>query len=263
MTISEAGLLEAMHEAATAVRSTLDVLEDWGSAGTRDGQYKSDLVADAAAIAVLDAAGLGVMSEESGVHRGDRDVVVVLDPVDGSTNASRGLPWYATSMCAVDGGGAWAALVVDQANGLRFEATRGGGARVDGAPLVASGCTEMQEAVVGLSGYPPHWFGWKQFRALGAIALDLCAVAGGRLDAYVDCSPSAHGPWDYLGGLLVCQEAGALVVDAYDRELVTTDHSAGRTPVAAATPELLEQAVAARRGFVENEPWAGERALLT
>ena len=63
--------------------------------------------------------------------------------------------------------------------------------------------------MVGLSGYPPRRLGWKQFRALGAIALDLCAVAGGRLDAYVDCSPSAHGPWDYLGGLLVCREAGA------------------------------------------------------
>ena len=263
MTISDDGLLAAMHDAATAVRSALDGLTDWGHAGTRPGQYKSDLAADAAAIAVLESAGLGVMSEESGVHHPDREVIVVIDPVDGSTNASRSLPWYATSLCAVDGDGARAALVVDQANALRFEAVRGGGARVDGHPLEPSGCTEIGEAVVGLSGYPPRWFGWKQFRALGAIALDLCAVAGGRLDAYVDCSPSAHGPWDYLGGLLVCREAGVPVVDAYDRPLVTVDHDARRTPVAAATPELLEQVVVARRGFVDQEPWAGERALLT
>lgn len=260
--MDDATLLEVLHEAATAVRTALDGLSDWGSADTRPGQYRSDLAADAAALAVLDRAGLGVMSEESGVHHGDRPVVVVLDPVDGSTNASRGLPWYATSLCAVDGGGPRAAVVVDQASGTRFEASRGGGARADGEPLRPSPCDEIGSAIVGLSGYPPRWFGWKQYRALGALALDLCAVAGGRLDAYVDCSPSAHGPWDYLGGLLICQEAGALVADAFDRELVTIDHAARRTPVAAGTPALMAQVISARRGFVDREPWAGERSLL-
>jgi myo-inositol-1(or 4)-monophosphatase len=260
--VDDDALLGALHEAASAVRVALDGLPDWGSAGTRPGQYRSDLAADAAALAVLERAGLGAMSEESGVHAGDRDVIVVLDPVDGSTNASRGLPWYATSLCAVDRDGPRAAVVVDQASGVRFEAIRGGGARVDGVALTPSPCTEMTSAIVGLSGYPPRWFGWKQYRALGALALDLCAVAGGRLDAYVDCSPSAHGSWDYLGGLLVCQEAGALVVDAFDRDLVTLDHAVRRTPVAAATPALLDQAVAARRSFVDAEPWASERPLL-
>jgi myo-inositol-1(or 4)-monophosphatase len=255
-------LLEVLHDTATAVRTALDGLADWGDAGTRPGQYRSDLAADEVALAVIDRAGLGALSEESGVHGGDRDIVVVLDPVDGSTNASRGLPWYATSLCAVDGDGARAALVVDQANGLRFEAVRGGGARVDGAPLRPTACTDLGEAVIGLSGYPPTWFGWKQFRALGAAALDLCAVAGGRLDAYVDCSPSAHGSWDYLGGMLVCQEAGAVVVDAFDRELVTLEHTARLTPMAAGTPELLEACVTARRGFADLHPaWAGESEL--
>jgi myo-inositol-1(or 4)-monophosphatase len=112
----------------------------------------------------------------------------------------------------------------------------------------------LRHSLVGLSGYPPHWLGWKQFRALGAVALDLCAVAGGRLDAYVDCSVDAHGAWDYLGGMLVCQEAGALVVDAFDRPLVVLEHRGRRTPVAAGTPELLAEAVAARRGFGDHPP---------
>ena len=257
MTISDASLLGALHDAATAVRTALDGLADWGSAGTHPGQYLSDLAADEVVVEVLLAAGVGVMSEESGVHQGERSVVVVVDPVDGSTNASRGLPWYATSLCAVDADGARAALVVDQAGGQRFEAIRGGGARVDGEPIRPSSCTRMDEAVVGLSGHPPQPLGWRQYRALGALALDLCAVAGGRLDAYVDCSPSAHGPWDYLGGLLVCHEAGALVVDAEGRELVTTEHAARRTPVAAGTEALLEQAVAARRGFGIPPPGPG------
>ena len=247
--MSDAALLAALHDAATAVRAALDGLIDWGTAGTRPGQYKSDLAADEAAVAVLLAAGLGVMSEESGDHATERELIAVVDPVDGSTNASRDLPWFATSLCVVDADGARAALVVDQASGDRFEAVRGGGARVDGRPLVPSRCTDLADAVVGLSGHAPHHLGWRQFRALGAIALDLCAVAGGRLDAYIDCSPSAHGPWDYLGGLLVCREAGALVADAEGRELVTTDHTARRTPVAAATPSLFEQVAVARQAF--------------
>jgi fructose-1,6-bisphosphatase/inositol monophosphatase family enzyme len=253
-------LLEVLHDTASAVRAALDGLVDWGDAGTRAGQYLSDLAADEAALAVLDRAGLGAMSEESGAHDVDREIVVVLDPVDGSTNASRHLPWYATSLCAVAADGARAALVVDQASGTRFEATRGGGARVDGRPMRPSPATDLATSIVGLSGYPPWYFGWKQFRALGAVALDLCAVAGGRLDAYIDCSPSAHGAWDYLGGMLVCQEAGAAVVDAWDRSLVTLDHSARRTPVAAATSELLAVVVAERRRFAEHPGWAAEQA---
>jgi fructose-1,6-bisphosphatase/inositol monophosphatase family enzyme len=255
---SDEVVLEVLHVAATAVRTAVDGLGDWGEAGTRDGQYRSDLAADAAALAVIARAGFGVLSEESGLHRGDQDLVIVLDPVDGSTNASRSLPWYATSLCAVDADGARVALVVDQASGARFEAVRGGGARVDGRALVPSACREVSEALLGLSGYPPRWFGWKQFRSYGAVALDLCAVAGGRFDGYVDCSPSAHGAWDYLGGLLICREAGASVTDAWDRELVTTEHAERRTPIGAATPELLAQLVAARRTFPEFAPWEQE-----
>lgn len=252
-------LLEVLHEAATAVRTALDRLSDWGDAGTtRSGQYLSDLAADEAALAVLERADVGALSEESGLHHGDRDLIVVLDPVDGSTNASRDLPWYATSLCAVDGDGPRVALVVDQAAGARYQAVRGGGATVDGAVLRPSACGELSSALIGLSGYPPWWFGWKQFRAFGAVALDLCAVAGGRLDAYVDCSPSAHGSWDYLGGMLICQEAGAVVVDAWGRPLVTIDHLARRTPVAAGTAELLDAAVHERRRFAEHPLWAVE-----
>jgi fructose-1,6-bisphosphatase/inositol monophosphatase family enzyme len=91
---------------------------------------------------------------------------------------------------------------------------------------------------VALSGYPPRSFGWRQYRALGASALDLCAVADGTFDAFVDCSGDAHGPWDYLGAALVLQEAGGVMTDLYDRELSVIEWSARRTPIAAATTEL-------------------------
>lgn len=241
-----AQVVAILHEAASAVARSLASLEDWGLAGTRSDQYRSDLVADEAAIEVLLGAGLGVVSEESGAHEADRELVVVLDPVDGSTNAARGIPWWATSLCALDERGPLAAVVVNQASGATFEAVRGGGAHLDGHRISPSRCDRLDQAIVGLSGYPKRRLGWAQFRSLGAAALDLCAVACGQLDAFMDCAPHSLAPWDYLGGMLVCQEAGAAVGEAFGRDLVVTGHAERRTVVAAATTGLLDVALSAR-----------------
>jgi len=244
-------VLEVLEATARAIRNALDDLVDWGPAGTRPGQYFSDLAADEAALRVLHDAGFGVLSEESALSESDREIVVVLDPVDGSTNASRGVPWFATSLCAIDNEGALAALVVNQATGQRFGAVRGGGAwRDDGdgpQAISPSGKTRLDESLVLLSGYPEHHFGWKQYRSLGAAALDLCAVATGLADAFIDCNRNAHGPWDYLGGMLVCLEAGACVVDLEGRDLIVRTHAERRTPIVAATEELLEAVLRERR----------------
>ena len=238
--MDDAGLLEALHAAATAVADVLSGLTDWGSRGTRPGQYHLDIVADTAAVGLLESAGLGVLSEESGIHNPDRAIVVVLDPVDGSTNASRGIPWFATSLCAVDAEGPRASVVVNQANGVRYEAVRGGGARKDGGAIGASGCERLNEAIVAFSGYPPRYLGWSQYRAFGAAALDLCAVADGSFDAYATVGGSRLGSWDYLGGMLVCTEAGAVVDELAGMDLVVLGHEDRRRPVAASTVALLE-----------------------
>ena len=80
----------------------------------------------------------------------------------------------------------------------------------------------------------------RQYRSFGAAALDLCSVAAGRLDGYMD--PLAHhGVWDYAAAVLICVEAGAVVGELEGRELIHADHSLRLGPVAAATPELLNQ----------------------
>jgi fructose-1,6-bisphosphatase/inositol monophosphatase family enzyme len=247
--VTDESLLGALHDAASAVRAALDSLADWGLSGSSRHQYRHDVVADEAARAVLARAGLGVLSEESGTHDAEAGVLVVLDPVDGSTNASRGLPWWNTSLCALDADGPRAAVVVDQVHGSRFEAVRGGGARCDGRPIAPSTCSAVGDAVVGLNGYPRAHLGWKQYRALGATALDLCAVAAGVLDGYVDCTRRGSAPWDYLGGLLVCQEAGAVVADAGGADLVVRHGGERRVPVAAATPPLLVELLDRRAKF--------------
>ena len=67
---------------------------DFGPSGQRIGQYALDLTADAAALQVLNRIGVGVLSEESGYNPGTSGEVVVIDPIDGSTNASRGIQWF-------------------------------------------------------------------------------------------------------------------------------------------------------------------------
>ena len=245
----------ALDEAAAGIRAALADLDDWGLAGTRPGQYRSDIAADAVAVETLTGLGLGVLSEETGLHHPDRDIVVVVDPLDGSTNASRAIPWYATSLCAVDAEGALAALVINLARGTTYRAERGAGATVDDQPLRPSGATAIGSSLVALNGWPPSWLGWNQCRMLGAAALELCAVASGLVDAYIDCSRKMLGPWDYLGGMLVCQEVGAPVAEVQGRDLVVLEHAARRGPVAAASPALLEEALAARRRLSDERPW--------
>ena len=235
-------LLDLLIRAAAAVETAVRGVAGPDRRGRTDraGQYALDLVADAAALEVLVTAPVAVLSEESGWGgRPGADLTVVLDPVDGSTNASRHIPSWATSACVVDADGPLVALVVNQATGVATTAVRGEGARREGEPIAPGKAERVEDAVVTLSGRPAQWLPWKQFRALGSAALNLCDVASGALDGLVD-GGAWHAPWDYMGGLLICAEAGAPVVDAAGRELVVLDFDARRQILAAATPALLE-----------------------
>lgn len=232
---------------AAVVRSTTD----WGESGRRAGQYLVDLDVDEVCVDPLLAAGYSVLSEESGLQHPTAGPsalgTVVVDPLDGSTNASLGLPWCATSLCLVVDAVSVVAMVSNLATGARYSARLGGGATLDGRPLTIARHAPLDDAVIAISGLPDHHYGWRQFRAMGASALDICAVAGGSFDGFVDMSPDAHGVWDYLGGALVVEEAGGVVVDAFGRDLVVLDHTARRTPVAATGSALLDELLARRR----------------
>jgi myo-inositol-1(or 4)-monophosphatase len=246
-----AEVLTVLEATADAVAAALADHADWRLADDRvhAGQYTHDQVADGAALQVLQAAGLAVLSEESGHHPGPRSITVVIDPVDGSTNAARGLPWWATSLCAVDDDGAWVALVADQASGTRWSAVRGHGARRDGVVFTRPPTPALGDSIIGFDALPPFNFGWWQYRAMGAMALDLCAVADGRLDGYLPCVEAGVPEWDYLGATLICREAGAAIVDLHGRDLVALDHDARRIPCAAGDETLLAHLLDARRRF--------------
>lgn len=240
-------ILDVLHRTADAVAGVLQANTDWSLSGKRATQYSVDLAADAAALEVLHGAGCAVLSEESQITGEWKSggLMVVMDPLDGSTNASKRVPWYATALCAIDGDGMRASLVVNQASGRdRYWATRGGGAFHNGIRLAPTERNALRQSVVGISGLPSFRPAWGQFRALGAAALDICLVATGALDGWIDFN--SHGVWDYLASVLVCQEAGVLVEEFQFRDLVVTEYAEKRTPLVASSRELLDELRAVR-----------------
>ncbi len=195
------------------------------------------MAADDVARRVLGGAGFRVMSEETGVT-GEGELTVVVDPIDGSTNCDRGVPFYSTSLAVLRGDELVAALVMNQATGTVYEAERGSGARRDGEPIAPSGQTDMAHAIVGSSGYPSRNLGWWQNRSLGAASLEICLVADGSLDVYGVAQQSGLNLWDYLGGLLIVREAGGFAADYHGEELVTTNDVL-RHPVFTGSQELM------------------------
>jgi fructose-1,6-bisphosphatase/inositol monophosphatase family enzyme len=242
-----AAVLDLFGAAADAVADVLAETTDWGPSGIRKGQYSADLAADQACLQELASSGFRILSEESGLTGASADApVIVVDPLDGSTNASRGIPWYATALCLVADGLPVVAMVENHATGDRFTAIRGEGAMRNGLACRPTAAVLLETAIVGVSGLPDHHYGWDQYRALGASAPDICNVACGVVDAWCDIHDH-HGVWDYLASVLIAEEAGCAVAEVFDRDLCVLDHTARRGPVVAATPQLLEELLAARR----------------
>lgn len=233
-------VLAILDLAASRVRQCLDAHDAWGRGDGHPGQYALDVAADAAALDVLIDRGFAVFSEESGFSEDGRELTVVVDPVDGSTNASLGLPWYSSSMCVVDGRGMWVSMVINLVTGQRFSAVRGEGAVIDRVRPPRE--VDVERAIIGVNGRGPVDPAVWQVRTLGSAALELCAVASGQLDGWVDLTSEGLAPWDYMGALLVLQESGAAVVERFDRDLVVVGHGARRLIAAGRSPELLDLA---------------------
>lgn len=249
---SDAKVMEVASRAVDAVSAALEELDDWGPSGLKEGQYRCDLSADRAAVEVLREAGIGVLSEESGEHGRGAALTAVVDPVDGSTNAASGIPYYACSIAVLDREGPWVAVVANLATGCRYQAIRGQGATFEDRPMSPSRTESIESALIGFNGWPSQHMGWRQYRVLGAAALELCAVAQGALDGYVDVTADGLAPWDYMGALLVCREAGALVAETGGREMWGLPAGERRSIAAAGTPQLLHELV--ERRLASSDP---------
>lgn len=234
-------LLEIMYRCVAAARVAVQGIASSEPLFPGSDHYPADMAANSSVVGILLSEGIGVLSEESGVHPGDGALVAVVDPLDGTVNSSRGLPWSSTSICILDDGEPIAAVVSNLATGTVYTAVRGAGAYCDGRQMSASKEVCPMRAVLCLSSGSPLVPGFSHYRMMGSAALDLCSVASGGFDCYLDRSARGHAPWDYLAGVLICREAGGVVAELENKSLVATSHFDRRRPVAAGSELLLEQ----------------------
>jgi myo-inositol-1(or 4)-monophosphatase len=163
----------------------------------------------------------GIVGEEGSERAGTSGVVWIVDPIDGTVNYLYGLPHFAVSIAAEVDGEVVAGVVVAPEVGLEFVATRGGGATCNGEPvavrdvvplgarLVGTGFSYEVEARTRQAGYVAHLLPRvRDLRRIGCCSLDICYVASGALDAYVE--EGAH-IWDHAAAGLVCLEAGGIL----------------------------------------------------
>lgn len=163
----------------------------------------------------------GVIGEEGDDLETRSGVTWVVDPVDGTVNFFYGIPEYAVSIAAQVDGRVVAGVVVNAATGVTYAAAEGTGATRDGRPLQVRAVPPMSERLLLTGfGYEPHQRRLqgaavagilphvRDIRRRGSAALELCALAEGTADAYLE---EGLNLWDHAAGALIAREAGATV----------------------------------------------------
>ncbi len=256
--------LEVCRDAAAAVGRVLDDLPTRAEREPRVGNGEGgdettamDAAAEAAVVERLERvpAGFTLVSEELGTRvfgDGGGGLTVVCDPIDGSLNAKRGVPFFSLALAVASGPrmeDVELGFVQDLGTGEEWAARRGEGAFLDGAPLDAPPPKERVEilsleatrtdlvaehvaAMVGLA---------VRTRVMGSLALSLCHLAAGRVDAVVSLKPARSV--DIAAAQLLVHERG-LAIDLPDDPpfgAAPLDLAARSRVVAAGTPELCAE----------------------
>jgi len=168
--------------------------------------------------------GLRVLSEEAGeVGYSKEKLLAIVDPIDGSSNFERGIPFYCTSVAMASGASlsdVYFGIVRNLVSGEVYTASRGGGAKKNGRRIRTSETTELSTAVVGidisrasqktLEGLLPLIGQVGRQVHYGANALELCLMAEGKTDAFVDVRGRMRTV-DFAAAQLIATEAGGVV----------------------------------------------------
>lgn len=216
----------ARHAGRTAVDMRSDAV---ASATTKSSPTDPVTAADQAAETVVVNGILryrpddGIVAEEGAERHGTSAVVWYVDPIDGTTNYLYGIPAYAVSIAAAVDGVLVAGVVFNPVSDELFTARAGRGAFLNGRPirvpqpvplsssLVATGfgyqAERRRRQAAALGQLLPAI---RDIRRFGSAALDLCALAMGRVDAYYEVGLNV---WDYAAGWLLVHEAGGCCRD--------------------------------------------------
>ena len=209
-----------------------------------------DEAAEAATLRHFERDDVRIVSEEIGI-RGEGRYTVVVDPIDGSQNAERGIPYFCLCIAVAEGDtvdDVFFGYVYDFGADEEWYAVRGGGAFLDGRPLTGepNGYVEMLsleatkaslvgESLVALAPLTDR------VRVMGAQALSYCHLAAGRTDAVVCLKPSR--PVDFAAAQLVVRERGFAIelFDAPPLGACPLDLTARSRVVAAANADLCRK----------------------
>lgn len=169
----------------------------------------------------------GFLGEEGGEIKGkDKQHRWIVDPLDGTTNFLHGLPHFAVSIALERDGELVAGLVYNPINDDMFSAEKGQGAYLNDSRLRVAARRKLSDCIL-MNGMPhlgrgDHALFLREaatlmrkvagMRRTGCASLDLCWVAGGRVDGMWE---SGLEPWDMAAGLIITREAGGIVRDMH------------------------------------------------
>jgi myo-inositol-1(or 4)-monophosphatase len=191
------------------------------SKGWRDIYTDADLAAQQTIVDLIRSHDphAAILAEEGITPPADARLIWVIDPLDGTTNYSRHLPTFSTSIGVVQDGQPIAGAIYDPLHDYLFAAEIDRGATLNGSPLHASQAATSAESIIGLDwgrreqarAIALAWIGragmeCRTIRAIGSAALGLCYLAAGWIDVYYH---NALSPWDGAAGQIIAQEAGA------------------------------------------------------
>lgn len=179
-----------------------------------------DAIAEHAILDLLPERGIDLLSEEAGLVERGGDRLFVVDPIDGTTNAVRGIPFYCVSIAVGRKtlGDIEAGIVMNLCTGDVYEAVKEQGAtlngrqiraRVDGKQRVVATSSMTRDEVPGGRGI---------LRSFGASALEMCLVGAGSLDGYHYAKPILR-IIDVAASTLIVREAGGVVLDSKGDDL--------------------------------------------
>jgi myo-inositol-1(or 4)-monophosphatase len=165
----------------------------------------------------------GFLGEEGGGTEGTSGLTWIVDPLDGTVNFLFAIPQWCVSVAVADAQGSLVGAIYDPCRDELFSAMRDGPPLLNGAPIVASGRTELESAMVAtgfaydasVRAAQAEVFARlipriRDIRRFGSAALDLAWTAAGRYDAYFERTTK---PWDIAAGTLLCERAGLTVME--------------------------------------------------
>jgi len=205
--------------------------------------------------------GHAIDGEEGTAGDFDATDVWYVDPLDGTTNFTHGVPFFCVSVALRSNARTVAGAVYDPGRDEMFVAALGGGATLNGTPIGVSGIARLDRSLVVAQAQtvdPVEIRAYARLverlmsvaggvRSLGSPALTLCAIAAGRLEAYCEYTMDA---WDILAGQLILAEAGGTLTLFDGRPHVTAD----RADVVASNGYIHAELIDALRGLDRVTP---------